>query len=102
MQKKSTREEFEKRLKALERKNAALVSQNHALKESEKKFRALVESSLQSFILMQDTGVVFANAACSALTGYTNEELLSFTPEKIREILHPTERDEAWPTPERQ
>jgi PAS domain S-box-containing protein len=48
-----------------------------ALRNSESKYRTLVENSLQSVLIIQDERIVFANQAASDLTGYTRDELMA-------------------------
>ncbi|MFX0092477.1 MAG: PAS domain S-box protein, partial [Candidatus Hodarchaeota archaeon] len=60
-----------------------------ALRESENKYRTLVENSLQGLLIFQDERVVFVNSAITKITGYTKEELLSMSSEEILWIVHP-------------
>ncbi|MFN3422404.1 MAG: PAS domain S-box protein, partial [Armatimonadota bacterium] len=48
-----------------------------ALRESEEKFRRMVENAPDPVIIVQGTKIVYANQAASELLGYTVEELLS-------------------------
>ncbi len=57
-----------------------------ALKESEEKYRMLVENSLQGLAIIQDSHIVFCNNAYAAIAGYSVEELLSFPDAK--ELIH--------------
>jgi two-component system sensor histidine kinase/response regulator len=67
-----------------------------ALRESEKKHRTLVEQSLQGLAVVQDYLVVFANSAAAEITGFTVDELLSMSPQAVREIIHSEDRRLAW------
>jgi PAS domain S-box-containing protein len=67
-----------------------------ALQESEKKYRTLVEQSLQGIVVIQDFRVLFANTAVTQICGYTVEELLSLSQERIRSLVHPGDRDLVW------
>jgi two-component system, cell cycle sensor histidine kinase and response regulator CckA len=60
------------------------------LKESEEKYRALVENSLQGLSIIQDDRFVFCNNALAAMTGYSIEELMAF-PHSI-DLVHPEDR----------
>ncbi len=61
-----------------------------ALRESEEKFRMLVENSLQGLAIIQDGRFVFCNSAFAEISGYSIKELLSFA--DSREILHLDDR----------
>lgn len=60
--------------------------------EAEEAYHALVEHSLQGLNIFQDQRIVFANPAMSAMTGYTRDELLLFSPEQVARLLHPDDR----------
>ncbi|HVP15960.1 MAG TPA: PAS domain S-box protein [candidate division Zixibacteria bacterium] len=66
-----------------------------ALKESEEKYKTLVEQSLQGIIVAQGSPphLVFANAAMSKILGYTPKEMISFSPKQTLEIVHPDDRE---------
>ncbi len=64
-----------------------------ALRRSEEKYRMLVENSPQGLAIIQDMRYVFCNAEFSEMTGYTVEELLSFSPEEMGRMIHPEDRD---------
>jgi len=67
-----------------------------ALRESEERYRVLVEQSLQSLIIVQDFRIVFANQAFARLSGYTVEELLSLPPGRVRMLVHPEDQPLVW------
>ena len=67
-----------------------------ALRESEEKFRTLVENSLQGIFIIQDFKVVYANEALAHITGYSIEELRSLPPKKLRGIVHPEDQGKVW------
>ncbi len=67
-----------------------------ALRESEEKYRALVEQSLQGQVVIQDSRIVFANPAFAEIYGYSLEELLSLPPQKVQALVHPEDRALVW------
>ncbi len=66
------------------------------LKESEKKYRELVEKSLQGVIIIQDSRIVFANKALAKITGFTIKELLSLKPARMKALIHPEDQERVW------
>ena len=64
-----------------------------ALRDSEEKYRQLVENSIQGLAILQDTRFVFSNRAFSEISGYTFEELLAFP--SSTDLIHPEDRAEA-------
>jgi PAS domain S-box-containing protein len=58
------------------------------LRESEEKYRLLVENSLQGYAVMQNRRCVYCNDAFAKITGYSVEELLSFSSDEIASIMH--------------
>jgi PAS domain S-box-containing protein len=76
-----------------ERKNAEAE-----LRESEVRYRALVEQSLQAIVIFQGDPVriVFANEAFADLSGYSVEEALTLSAKKVRELVHPADQEFVW------
>lgn len=64
----------------------------NALRESEEKYRMLVENSLQGIVIIQDSRVVFCNHRLAEISGYSEEELRSFAPAGINELVTITEK----------
>jgi PAS domain S-box-containing protein len=66
-----------------------------ALRESEHKYRILIEQSLQGFGVAQGIPLrfVFANSALTEILGYTPEELTSLPPTDSAIWIHPDERE---------
>ena len=60
------------------------------LKESEARFKTLVESSPAAISLFQDDNVVYVNDDASAITGYSREERLKM---KFWDIVHPDDQE---------
>jgi PAS domain S-box-containing protein len=68
---------------------------NAALKESEEKYRTVVEHSLQGIIIVQGDPlrIRFANEALAKIFGYPLDELVQFSPEDIGALIHPDDRE---------
>ena len=66
------------------------------LRESEEKYRDVVEHSLQGIIIVQGDPVRirFTNKALAGIFGYLIEELLALTPKDIGALIHPNDREE--------
>ncbi len=67
-----------------------------ALRESEEKYRTLVELSLQGLVVVRDSRIVFTNTAFAEISGYTTEELLSLSPEEVKATIHPEDQALVW------
>jgi PAS domain S-box-containing protein len=82
-------EELQNRVKELE---------NEALARShiEEVYRVQVEHSLQGLIIIQDGHIVFANPSFAEISGYTTDELLSLSPDEVRAMIHPDDRELVW------
>ncbi|GAB4323566.1 MAG: hypothetical protein Kow00127_16250 [Bacteroidales bacterium] len=57
--------------------------------ESEKKYRSLVEYSLQALAIIQSRRIVFGNSRLTDLTGYKKEEWLNAGLQWFREVVFP-------------
>ncbi|MHA2247215.1 MAG: PAS domain S-box protein [Candidatus Hodarchaeales archaeon] len=71
-----------------ERKKAELK-----LKESEERYKALVEQSLQAVTIIQDGKLIYSNSAAEKLLGFTKEEILSFSSEDLVHLIHPEDQE---------
>ncbi|MCP4724465.1 MAG: PAS domain S-box protein [bacterium] len=71
----------------LEDITARIIAEN-AVKESEEKYRNLVENSVDSIIITQDTLMIFANTTATKLIGYSLEYLIG---KPLSEFLAPEE-----------
>ncbi len=60
------------------------------LRESEEKFRSLVEQSLVGIYILQDGKVRYANPKCEDIFGYPQQELLSLG--SVLELIHESDR----------
>ena len=67
-----------------------------ALRESEEKFRTMVENSIQGIFIFQDVRIVYANEALAHITGYSIKALLSLPVEKIRGLVHSDDQEMVW------
>ncbi len=67
-------------------------------RSSEELYRSLVEHALQGWVVIQEGRVRFANPAIVELSGYAAEELLNFSPEQVRAVVHPEDRARIWET----
>jgi PAS domain S-box-containing protein len=65
-----------------------------ALKESEQKYRMLVERSLQGMVIAQDNPMrlVFASKPMEQISGYPPEVLTSLSPQQLAALIHPQDR----------
>lgn len=66
--------------------------ESDALRQSEEKYRILVENSLQGLAIFQDSHFVFCNNAFAAMSGYPVEELLALSPKAVSEMIHVDDR----------
>lgn len=67
----------------------------HALQQSEEKYRKLVEGSIQGVIIAQDDPlrISYASQPMEAITGYTPEELVGLSARQVSDMVHPEDRD---------
>jgi len=64
-----------------------------ALKASERKYRSLVENSLQGIYILQEGRIAFANDYLGEMLGYSAAELCALPPEAFWALIHPEDRD---------
>jgi PAS domain S-box-containing protein len=89
----------EQQLRATEQQlrayNQQLAASEAALKQSEEKYRTLVDGSLQGVVIAQAGPVrfTFANRAMETLSGYTVDELLGMGPAELAGLIHPADRE---------
>ncbi len=60
-----------------------------ALRESEEKYRALVENAIDAVVVTQDGVIRYANASAASISGYHLDRLLGM---KYLEMIHPADR----------
>lgn len=65
------------------------------LRESEEKYRSLVEQSIQGMIIGRDNPprICFASKPMESIIGYTPGELMAFSSEELLSMVHPDERE---------
>ena len=63
-----------------------------AQRESEEQFRILSEQSLLAIVLLQDNVIKYANQAAAEIAGYSQEEIMSWSPQEFAKLIHPEDR----------
>jgi PAS domain S-box-containing protein len=66
-----------------------------ALQESEERFHALADHSIQGILLIHDGRIVYANPAYCAMMGFSAEEIVSKTMPQLQALIHPEDRAQA-------
>lgn len=66
-----------------------------ALRKSEEKYRMVAENALQGIVITRHR-ILYANGAFTKILGYTAEELLSLSPEEVKDMVHPQDRGLVW------
>jgi PAS domain S-box-containing protein len=76
-------------IKSIERRHA-----KELLKESEEKYRTLVEESLQGILVAQGMPprAVFVNEAFAKTLGYSSQEVTSLSPQQLASLVHPEDQ----------
>jgi PAS domain S-box-containing protein len=64
-----------------------------ALKESEAKYRTLVEQSDQGTCILKNGRIVFANKALSKMNGYSLKEMYAMASDELLLTVHPDDRE---------
>ena len=62
------------------------------LKCDEELHRLLIDNSLQGLLILQDERIIIVNKAVSVVSGYTEDELLSFSLNDLMTIVHPADQ----------
>jgi two-component system, cell cycle sensor histidine kinase and response regulator CckA len=70
----------------------AKEKESDIIRQSEDKYRTLVENSLQGLAIIQDERYIFCNNAFCEITGYSAEELLRMPPLRMGDLTHPDDR----------
>ncbi len=107
-QRKKVEEELEKHKKNLEseieKRTIELVNSNKelklevmerqkaesALKDSEERYRILIENAIVGVLLIQDGKITFANSICSKMCGYDQEEIID---RSFLHFIHPDDHE---------
>ncbi|MGE0085411.1 MAG: PAS domain S-box protein [Desulfococcaceae bacterium] len=84
----------ERTLKGIHTQRELEIAQK-SLKDSEERFRKLFETSLDAIGILSGNSPKFimVNPAFTDLSGYSEKEILSLSPEKIWKLVHPEDRD---------
>ena len=90
MTQKPTYEELEQRIRSLEKEAAARQQAEEVLRDSEEKYKRLIESSLFGIFIQQGERYVFVNDRFAQIHGYTSEELLG---KESLTLIHPDDRE---------
>lgn len=61
--------------------------------DHEEAYHTLIDHSLQGLAIMQDQGIVFANATVLSITGYSAAEIVAASPDELKETVHPDDRE---------
>jgi PAS domain S-box-containing protein len=72
-----------------------LYREQGQLRESEERYRRLVEQSLQGLVVAQDNPMrlSFVSKPMEGITGYSQEELENFGPRQLLGLIHPEDRE---------
>jgi PAS domain S-box-containing protein len=68
-----------------------LAKGERLLRESEEKYRLVVENSHDAIYIYRNDQILFANSEASALTGYAHDELMKI---RIWDLVHPNDREQ--------
>jgi diguanylate cyclase (GGDEF)-like protein/PAS domain S-box-containing protein len=90
MTEKPTYEDLEQRIRELEEEYNKGKQGEEALRESEAKYRNVVENAQEAIFIAQDVKLVFVNRAAMNLTGYS-EEIFKSSP--FTDFIYPDDRN---------
>jgi PAS domain S-box-containing protein len=62
----------------------------------EEAYHRLVDHSIQGLSIIQDGKMVFLNKAFSLITGYSERDMSTASPEQLRALVHPEDQDMVW------
>ncbi len=89
MEDKPTVEDLQEQVKRLSKELGRLEQTETALRESEEKYKKLVENSLTGIYIDQGGKIVFANEQFADIYGYSRKELMGM---ESRGLVHPEDR----------
>ncbi len=84
------RDSIKKQIIDLETENEERKKAEAALKESEEKYRTVVENANEAIVILQDNEFKYFNPKTCEITGYSKEELQS---KPFLEIVHPDDQE---------
>jgi PAS domain S-box-containing protein len=82
--------QLDSRMQEAENKAMEAEAARQAFRESEEKYRILVENAQEAIFVAQDARLRFANARTSELTGYSRERM---TGSPFQDFIHPDDRE---------
>ncbi|MCF8128529.1 MAG: DUF3365 domain-containing protein [Deltaproteobacteria bacterium] len=88
-------EELESKNRLLKLENVERSRAEEALRESEMRYRRLVEQSYQGLVITQDNPLRFSfvSKPMEAITGYTRKEMDNLKDQQLLALIHPEDRD---------
>jgi PAS domain S-box-containing protein len=69
------------------------VSAQNALRESEERYRTIMEQSLVGATIIQNGRFVFANQAATTISGYSNNDIMVWSATDFLNFIHPEDRE---------
>ena len=85
-----------RRIEELEQSEAERKQAEEALRESESKYRSLVDQSLLGILILQNGRIIYANDMLTEKCGYSADELMALLPIQVMELIHPDDRKVVW------
>jgi PAS domain S-box-containing protein len=85
----SGQNEIQKRVEELDKELLKLEHVERALRESEEKYRTLVENSLTGIYIDQEEKIIFSNTEFAEIFGYSRDEIMGMESWKL---VHPEDR----------
>jgi PAS domain S-box-containing protein len=64
--------------------------------QNDRLYQTLVDHLLQGIIIFQNGRMVFTNTASTSISGYTTEEQLAMSPDRVETLVHPDDQSIAW------
>jgi len=79
-----------------EKHKTRIEEQMREAERRDESYKTLVENTLQALVIWRDRKFLFVNSVFEQLTGYKADELLRMTPEEVRDLIHPDDRELVW------